>query len=123
MSKRMALLITGATPQAAYAPWMMAATAASMGYECRLFYAFSGLDLLRVQPVIHGAFHAESGAMPEPLDLRGMCVELGVQLLACSASMTAHGLTQHDLMLSVELAGMASWLAFASGAEIQLNFG
>ena len=30
MTKRMALLITKATPEAAYASWMMAATAAAM---------------------------------------------------------------------------------------------
>lgn len=122
MSKRMALLITRATPEAAYAPWMMAATAAAMGFECRLFYAFSGLDLLREQPLMHGEFNLLPGTMPEPLALRSMCIESGVSLLACSASLAAQGLTQDDVLPGVELAGMASWLAFAAGADIQLNF-
>ncbi|OYY74487.1 MAG: hypothetical protein B7Y40_04970 [Gammaproteobacteria bacterium 28-57-27] len=126
MSKRMALLITRATPEAAYAPWMMAATAAAMGFECKLFYAFSGLDLLREQPLIHGQLHGEinvlPGAMPEPLALRSMCIESGVSLVACSASLAAQGLTQNDVVAGVELAGMASWLAFAAGAEVQLSF-
>jgi len=123
MSKRMALLITAATPQAAYAPWMMAATAAAMGFECRLFYAFSGLELLRETPRIDGEFKAQPGTMPEPLALRAMCIEQGVTLVACSASLAAQGLTQDDVLPGVELSGMASWLAFAAGAEIQLNFG
>lgn len=123
MSKRMALLITSATPQAAYAPWMMAATAAAMGFECKLFYAFSGLDLLRASPRIHGEVGAMPGTMPEPLALRAMCIEQGVTLVACSASLAAQGLTKDDVLPGVELSGMASWLAFAAGAEIQLNFG
>ena len=127
MTKRMALLITKATPEAAYASWMMAATAAAMGFECKLFYAFSGLDLLRVSPRIHGSWHGEfaalSGAMPEPSVLRAMCLEQGVSLVACSASLAAQGLSDADLLPKVELAGMASWLAFAAGAEVQLNFG
>jgi len=127
MRKRMALLITAATAEAAYAPWMMAATAAAMGFECKLFYAFSGLDLLRASPRIHGQLHSDinalPGTMPEPLALRAMCIEQGVTLVACSASLAAQGLTQDDVLPGVELSGMASWLAFAAGAEIQLNFG
>ena len=123
MSKRMALLITAATPEAAYAPWMMAATAAAMGFECKLFYAFAGLDLLRESPRMDGEFKSLPGTMPDPLDLRAMCIEQGVTLVACSASLAAQGLTQDDMLPGVELSGMASWLAFAAGAEIQLNFG
>ena len=123
MSKRMALWITAATAEAAYAPWMMAATAAAMSFECKLFYAFSGLDLLHASPRIHGEFNALPGTMPEPLALRSMCIEQGVTLVACSASLVAQGLTAEDLMPGIEVEGMASWLAFAAGAEIQLNFG
>jgi len=119
----MALLITAATPQAAYTPWMMAATAAAMGFECKLFYAFAGLDLLRVSPRIHGEFDALPGTMPEPLALRTMCIEQGVSLVACSASLVAQGLSAEDLLPGVEVEGMASWLAFAAGADVQLNFG
>jgi len=119
----MALLITTATPQAAYAPWMMAATAAAMGFECKLFYAFAGLDLLLESPRIHGEFDALPGTMPEPLALRAMCIEQGVTLVACSASLAAQGLTAGDLMPGIGLEGMASWLAFAAGADVQLNFG
>ncbi|HES75510.1 MAG TPA: hypothetical protein ENO09_00730 [bacterium] len=123
MSKRLALLITAASPEATYAPWMMAATAAAMGFECRLFYAFSGLDLLREVPQVRGEFHAQPGSMPEPSVLRGMCIDQGVTLVACSASLSALGLSPSDLMPGIQIEGMASWLAFAAGAEVQLNFG
>ena len=118
--KRMALLITSSTPQAAYAPWMMAATAAAMDYECRLFYAFAGLDLLRAELALDG--EAGIASMPDPASLRAVCLEQGVELAACSASLAAQGISESDLLPGVTLAGMASWLAFASGAEIQLSF-
>ena len=120
MKKRMALLITSSSMEAAYAPWMMAATAAAMDYECRLFYAFGGLDLLRPEPLIHGAPLAD--AMPDPVSLRAMCLEQGVELVACSASLAARGMGEADVLPGVGLAGMASWIAFASGAEVQLSF-
>ncbi|MEW5838344.1 MAG: DsrE/DsrF/DrsH-like family protein [Pseudomonadota bacterium] len=120
MKKRMALLITASTPEAAYAPWMMAATAAAMGYECRLFYAFGGLDLLRSGLQADAA--EQLASMPDPASLRAICLEQGVELAACSASLMARGMSEADLLPGVTLAGMASWLAFASGAEIQLSF-
>jgi predicted peroxiredoxin len=122
-AKRLALLITSATPSAAYAPWMMAATAAAMGYECKLFYAFDGLALLRPEPVLSAALDAAQGSFPDMSMLRDACLEQGVEMLACSTSLAASGLAQADLLPEAEVAGMASWLVFASGAEIQLNFG
>lgn len=121
-NKRLALLITSATPVAAYAPWMMAATAAAMDYECKLFYAFGGLALLRQEPVLSSTLDAAQGGFPDLLTLRAACLEQGVEMLACSASLAASGLAQADLIAQAEVAGMATWLAFASEAEIQLNF-
>ncbi len=119
--KRLALLITGASPEAAYAPLMMAATAAAMEYECKLFHAFGGLELLRPQPHIETP-DAMADTMPTLLELRQICVDQGVEFIACSASLAMLGLEQADLIPQARLAGMATWLAFASGAEIQLNF-
>jgi len=120
--KRLALLITRATPESAYAPLMMAATAAAMDYECRLFFAFGGLELLRPAPVLEVP-PATAGAWPELAELRTTCLEQGVELIACSASLSMGSITREQLIPEATVAGMATWLAFASGAEIQLNFG
>lgn len=101
---------------------MMAATAAAMEYDCKLFYAFGGLELLRHQPeVVLPPSMAQ--AMPEFGSLRATCLEQGVELIACSASLAMAALSPEQLIPQASVAGMATWLAFASGAEIQLNFG
>lgn len=119
--KRLALLITGATPEAAYAPLMMAATAAAMDYECKLFHAFGGLKLLQLTPQLDVPASMAS-SLPSLPDLRQACLEQGVEFIACSASLSMLGLERDALIPQATVAGMATWLAFASGAEIQLNF-
>jgi len=120
--KRLALLITRATPESAFAPLMMAATAAAMDYDCKLFFAFGGLELLRPEPVLDVPA-AMAGALPRLVELREICHQQGVEMIACSASLDMLSLTREQLIPQVTVAGMATWLAFASGAEIQLNFG
>ncbi|MFZ5465718.1 MAG: DsrE/DsrF/DrsH-like family protein [Pseudomonadota bacterium] len=152
--KRLALLITRATPESAYVPLMMAATAAAMDYECKLFFAFGGLELLRPAPVLEVPASPEgrnpgmdsatapsgaalgrpaspegrnpgmdSAALPDLAELRAACLEQGVEMIACSASLSMCSLTREQLVPEATVAGMATWLVFASGAEIQLNFG
>ncbi|MEW6445177.1 MAG: DsrE/DsrF/DrsH-like family protein [Pseudomonadota bacterium] len=119
--KRLALLVTGTSPQAAYAPLMMAATAAAMDYDCKLFFAFGGLELLRSEPSL-ALPEGMPGTLPEWASLRAACVEQGVEFIACSASLDMLGIALDQLIPGVSLAGMATWMGFASGAEIQLNF-
>lgn len=120
--KRLALLITRATPESAYAPLMMAATAAAMDYECKLFFAFGGLELLRPAPRLEVPVPM-ADALPDLVELRATCLEQGVEMIACSASLSMCSLTREQLVPEATVAGMATWLAFASNAEIQLNFG
>lgn len=119
--KRLALLITGTSPQAAFAPLMMAATAAAMDYDCKLFHAFGGLELLRHAPELDVP-EAVASTLPDLASLRQACLEQGVEFIACSASLAMQGVSKEALIPETTLAGMATWLAFASGADIQLNF-
>ncbi|MEW6764963.1 MAG: DsrE/DsrF/DrsH-like family protein [Pseudomonadota bacterium] len=120
-AKRLALLISGSSIQAAYVPLMMAATAAAMDYECKLFFAFEGLALLLPEPPFDVP-NEMAPAVPAFSVLREACLEQGVELIACSASLSMRGMEPGQLIPQVTLAGMATWLAFASGADIQLNF-
>ncbi|MGK0673612.1 MAG: DsrE/DsrF/DrsH-like family protein [Halothiobacillaceae bacterium] len=120
--KRLALLITRATPESAYVPLMMAATAAAMDYECKLFFAFGGLELLRRVPCFEVPA-SMADTLPDWVELRATCLEQGVEMIACSASLSMCSLTREQLIPEAIVAGMATWLAFASHAEIQLNFG
>lgn len=47
MSKKMAIIATKGTLDWAYPPFILASTAASLGYEVQVFFTFYGLTLLR----------------------------------------------------------------------------
>jgi peroxiredoxin family protein len=46
-TKRMAIIATKGTLDMAYPPFILASTAASLGYEVQIFFTFYGLQLLR----------------------------------------------------------------------------
>jgi len=47
MSKKMALIATKGTLDMAYPPFILASTAASLGWDVQIFFTFYGLQLLR----------------------------------------------------------------------------
>ena len=53
-------------------------------------------------------------------ELLGQCKELGVKLIACQMTMDVLGFKREDLLDEVEVAGAATFLAFASGAHTTL---
>ncbi len=53
-------------------------------------------------------------------ELRKTCNECGVQLLACQMTMDVFGFTKEDFIPEVKVAGAASFLAFASDANVSL---
>src|SRR5574340_132087 len=46
-SKKMAIIATKGTLDMAYPPFILASTAAALGYEVQVFFTFYGLQLLR----------------------------------------------------------------------------
>jgi len=53
-------------------------------------------------------------------ELLDQCKELGVKLIACQMTMDVLGFKREDLLDEVEVAGAATFLAFASGAHTTL---
>lgn len=53
-------------------------------------------------------------------ELREMCVELGVKLIACQMTMDVFGFTKDEFIDECEIAGAAAFLDFAADADIQL---
>ncbi len=117
--KRLALLISSASLESAYIPLMMASTAATMDYDCKLFYAFGGLDLLLSEPI---PALSVAGSFPDYTELRTLCLQQGVEMIACAASLALRDLQPERLIPEVGVAGLATWLVHASGADIQLHF-
>jgi peroxiredoxin family protein len=55
--------------------------------------------------------------VPELLDI---CVEMGVELIACQMTMDVMGVEREDLIDDIEVGGAATFLEFAQDADITL---
>lgn len=53
-------------------------------------------------------------------ELRGMCLDLGVDLIACQMTMDVFGFEEKDFIDGISYAGAAAFLDFAMDADIQL---
>ena len=53
-------------------------------------------------------------------ELRGMCLDLGVDLIACHMTMDVFGFEEKDFIDGISYAGAAAFLDFAMDADIQL---
>lgn len=149
----MALIATKGTLDWAYPPFILASTAASLGYEVQIFFTFYGLQLLRkdisdikISPLANPAM-----PMPVPMpvlvqalpgmesmatmmmrnkmkskgvasleELRGICIESDVKLIACQMTVDLFEFDKKDFIPQAEFGGAAMFLGFAGGADISL---
>ena len=82
MSKKMAIIATKGTLDMAYPPFILASTAAALGYEVQVFFTFYGLQLLRKDLSSVMISPLANPAMPMPVPMPVM-----VQMLPGMESM------------------------------------
>lgn len=152
MAKKLAILASKGTLDGAYSPFMLAATAAALGFETKIFFTFYGLQLLKKDLKLKVSALGNP-AMPMPIaiptlvqiipgmewlltrmmqhklkqkgivkieELRAMCVEAGVDLVACQMTVDLFDFKQDDFIDGISSGGAASFLEFASEADITL---
>jgi peroxiredoxin family protein len=163
---RLSIMVTKGTLDWAYPPFIIASTAAAMGWNATLFFTFYGLALLkkdlrpRVSPLGNpampmkmpfgpGWFRNMEWNMPNLLmagvpgfesmatsfmkmtvrnhgiatipELRELCIEAGVNLVACQMTVDLFGWKKEEFIPEVsEWAGAATYLTSAKGADITL---
>lgn len=61
--------------------------------------------------------NAGVATVPELLDI---CIEMGVELIACQMTMDVMGVEREDLIDDIEVGGAATFLEFAQDADITL---
>jgi peroxiredoxin family protein len=81
-SKKMAIIATKGTLDMAYPPFILASTAAALGYEVQIFFTFYGLQLLRKDLTSAKVSPLGNPAMPMPIPMPVM-----VQMLPGMESM------------------------------------
>jgi peroxiredoxin family protein len=69
MAKRMALIASKGTLDMAYPPFILASTAAALGYEVQMFFTFYGLQLLRKDLSDVKISPLANPAMPMPIPM------------------------------------------------------
>ena len=151
--KKMAIIASKGTLDMAYPPFILATTAAALGWEVQIFFTFYGLQLLRkslkhvqISPLANPAM-----PMPVPMpvlvsaipgmqkmattmmkqkikkhgvasleDLRTLAIEADVKLIACQMTIDLFEFKKSEFIDGIDYGGAATFLEFASEADITL---
>jgi peroxiredoxin family protein len=162
----MTIIATKGTLDMAYPPFILASTAAALGWEVSIFFTFYGLSLLKkdldlgISPLgnpampmkmpygpewaqkidmkipnaimsnVPGFERMASGMMKKTLsnkgvasieELRSICIEADVKLVACQMTVDLFGMERGDFMPEInDWIGAASFLPQAQKADVSL---
>lgn len=102
MAKKMAIIATKGTLDMAYPPFILASTAAALGYEVQVFFTFYGLQLLRKDLSDVKISPLANPAMPMPIPMPVMVQALpGMESVA--TMMMKQKLAKHGVASLEEL--------------------
>ncbi|NCF81444.1 MAG: peroxiredoxin family protein [Proteobacteria bacterium] len=154
--KKLALIATKGTLDWAYPPFILASTAAALGYEAQIFFTFYGLNLLKkkmdlkipplgnpgmpmpmgmdkwfptVGTALPGMESVMTGMMKQKMkskgvasveELRDICIESEVKLIACQMTVDLFDFKREDLIDDIETGGAATFLESAGEADVSL---
>lgn len=152
MAKKLAIIASKGTLDGAYPPFLLASTAAALGFEAKIFFTFYGLQLLKKELSLQVS-PLGNPAMPMPVpmpnllqiipgmeafatwmmrrklkqkgvasiqELREACLESDVELIACQMTVDLFDFKDSDFIDGISHGGAASFLEFASEADITL---
>ncbi len=154
--KKLAIIATKGTLDWAYPPFILASTAAALGYETQVFFTFYGLQLLKKRlnlqvsplgnpgmpmpmamdkwfPVIGTAIPGMQSIMSSMMkakmkkkgvasveELREMCVEAEVKLIACQMTVDLFDMDSNDFIDGIDYAGASTFFEFAGESDVNL---
>ena len=154
--KKLALIATKGSLDWAYPPFILASTAAALGYETQIFFTFYGLQLLKKKldlsvtplgnpgmpmpmamdkwfPVLGTAIPGMQAIMTMMMkrkmkakgiasveDLRSLCLEADVKLIACQMTVDLFDLDSSDFIDGIDYAGAATFFEFAGESDVNL---
>jgi peroxiredoxin family protein len=154
--KKLAIIATKGTLDWGYPPFILASTAAALGYEVQIFFTFYGLQLLKKKmnvkvsplgnpgmpmpmgmdkwfPVLGTAIPGMESMMTMMMknkmkskgvasleDLRDLCVEAEVKIIACQMTVDLFDMSPADFIDGIEYGGAATFFEFAGESEITL---
>ncbi|MFZ5817624.1 MAG: DsrE/DsrF/DrsH-like family protein [Bacillota bacterium] len=130
-NRKIAIIASHGSRDAAYKVFNIATAAASMGAEVSIFFTFEGLSLIHreanqalpLPPAMAGLEEVmKAQNLPTVPELVAMARELEVKFIACQMTMDLMGITAEQLVDGIEVGGAASFLAAAFDADVTLTF-
>ena len=144
--KKLAIIATKGSLDWAYPPFILASTAAALGYEVQIFCTFYGLQLLRKKmdmkvtslgnpgmPMLMQALPGMQSMMTVMMkqkmkskgvasldELRDLCIEAEVKLIACQMTVDLFEFNTNDFIDGIEYGGAATFFEFAGESDICL---
>lgn len=115
----------------AYKVFNIATAAAATDGEVGIFFTFEGLNLIHKEahkqlPLPAGKEHFQEGFqkanVPPVEQLVEMAQEMGVKMIACQMTMDVMTLEKEAFVDGIDVGGAASFLHFASDADVTLTF-
>ncbi len=133
-TKKLAIVVSEGTFDKGMEAMIIANTAASMGMEVHVFYTFFGLSLLKkgVKPKLPGMYRLFTGMFVKRMAKGGItdyndqiqtAIDLGVNLYACSTTMTLMNVTKEKMVDGVKVLGAAGFLNIAADTDMQYFIG
>ena len=114
--KKLAIIATKGSLDWAYPPFILASTAAALGYETQIFFTFYGLQLLKKKLALEVTPLGNPG-MPMPMGMDKWCPVLGLALPGMQGMMTA---MMKQKMKAKGVASVAELRELCQEAEVKL---
>ncbi|MDC3424338.1 DsrE/DsrF/DrsH-like family protein [Aquibacillus sp. 3ASR75-11] len=131
MATKVAIIASNGSLFDAYKVFNVATAAAASDAEVGIFFTFEGLNLIHKEghkqlPIPEGREHFQEGFKKENIpsipELLEMAKEMGVKIIACQMTMDVMSLDKDAFVDGIEVGGAATFIQYASDANITLTF-
>ncbi len=105
-------------PERAYAPFILATTAAMMNTDATVYFVIKGVTLVKKGE----AEKIKMGTFPSLREVMDQAVKAGVKLMVCEASCGLLGIPKGDFTSEAQIVGAATLNELALNADAILSF-
>lgn len=105
-------------PERAYAPFILASTAAMMNIDATIYFVIRGITLLKKGE----AAKIKIGSFPSLKDVMNQAIKAGVKLVVCEQSCGLLGIPRGEFVQEANIVGAATLNDLALSADAVLCF-
>jgi hypothetical protein len=105
-------------PERAYAPFILATTAAMMNIDATIYFVIKGITLVKKRE----AEKIKMGSFPSLKDVMNQAIKAGVKLVVCEQSCSLLGIPRGEFVQEANIVGAATLNDLALSADAVLCF-